>query len=170
VHKNFRELLAALNAHKVKYLIVGGYAVSLHAQPRLTKALDLFVKADLHNAEAIMAALKDFGAPVDQLTIADFTDTGCFVRFGHPPEMVDIMPAILGVEFAKAWKKKVTTYIDKDGDVSATYISKSDLIAAKLAAGRPQDLADVAAIKEADAANLRANRKSKPRKTTRNTK
>jgi hypothetical protein len=49
---DFKELLASFNAHHVKYLIVGGYAVSFHAQPRATKDIDLWIKADPENAQA----------------------------------------------------------------------------------------------------------------------
>ena len=61
---DFKELLSVFNAHSGKYLIVGGYAVSFHAQPRATKDLDLFIKADRANAQAVYAALSSFGAPL----------------------------------------------------------------------------------------------------------
>ena len=49
--QDFKELLSAFNEHQVKYLIVGGYAVAIHAQPRATKDLDLFVQPDPDNAK-----------------------------------------------------------------------------------------------------------------------
>ncbi len=62
--QDYKDLLSAFNAHGVKYLIVGGYAVSFHAQPRATKDIDLFIKADAANARAAYAALASFGVPL----------------------------------------------------------------------------------------------------------
>ncbi len=61
---DYRELLSALNAHRVRYLIAGAYAVGIHAQPRATKDLDILVKADAENARAVFAALAEFGTPL----------------------------------------------------------------------------------------------------------
>jgi hypothetical protein len=66
---DFKKLLSVFNAHSVKYLVVGGYAVSFHAQPRATKDLDLFLKADPANAKATYAALASFGAPSPTLPL-----------------------------------------------------------------------------------------------------
>jgi hypothetical protein len=94
MHNDFKELLSILNAEAVRYLIVGGYAVSLHAQPRATKDLDLFIKADPANAAALYRALAKFGAPLEGLTPQDFAESGSFFRMGTPPVMVDILPDI----------------------------------------------------------------------------
>jgi hypothetical protein len=101
---DFKELLSLFNAHSVKYLIVGGYAVSLHAQPRATKDLGLFIKADQANAKAIYAALASFGAPIESINIEDLSDPGKFIRFGREPVAVDILPSLDGVVFDEAWK------------------------------------------------------------------
>jgi len=76
MHSDFRDLLSALNDCNVKYLIVGAYAVAVHAQPRATKYLDILVKADAENAKAIFAALAKFGAPLQGMTFADFAGPG----------------------------------------------------------------------------------------------
>jgi hypothetical protein len=83
--KDFKELLSAFNAHSVKYLIVGGYAVSLHAQPRATKDLDIFIKADPANAQAAYAALASFGAPLSSITMVDLADPHKFIRLDNRP-------------------------------------------------------------------------------------
>jgi len=145
--QDFKELLSALNAHSVRYLIVGGYAVSFHAQPRATKDLDILVSADEANSKAVFAALAEFGAPITGLSTQDFTEPGAFFRMGTPPAMVDILPSISGVEFDEAWPRRVLVPIDEA--LTAPFIAREDLRAAKLAAGRPQDLADVAALDEA---------------------
>jgi hypothetical protein len=145
MYQDFKELLRALNAHNVEYLIVGGYAVSWHAGPRATKDLDILVRADASNSVALFAALAEFGAPLEGLAPRDFTEPGAFFRMGTPPVMVDILPRISGVEFADAWQRRVDVAVD-DG-LTVPFISRADLLAAKLAAARPQDLADVAALR-----------------------
>lgn len=144
--RDFKELLSVLNAHRVKYLIVGGYAVSLHAEPRATKDLDVLIGPSAENSKAVFAALAEFGAPLEGMTPKDFMEPGSFFRMGTPPVMVDILSSISGVDFDQAWEHRVEFPIDSG--LNASFISRDDLLAAKLAAGRPQDLADAAALGE----------------------
>lgn len=146
---DFKELLSAFNAHSVKYLIVGGYAVSFHAQPRATKDLDILIKADPANAEATFAALLSFGAPLGSIHVEDLAHPAKFIRFGHPPIAVDIFSGIDGVDFDGAWERRVEAIIDSESGLTTFFISKEDLIASKIAAGRLRDLADVEEIREA---------------------
>lgn len=145
---DFKELLSVFNSRRIRYLLIGGYAVSLHAQPRATKDLDLLVSPDLENAKALYAALTEFGAPLTGIKAEDFTEPDMFFRMGTPPFMVDILPAVKGVDFDRAWERRTDIEIDAESGLRAPVISILDLIAAKLAAGRPQDLADVAALRE----------------------
>jgi hypothetical protein len=147
---DFKELLSVFNSRKIRYLLIGGYAVSLHAQPRATKDLDLLVSPDAGNARALYAALAEFGAPLEGIKAADFMEPDMFFRMGTPPLMVDILPAIKGVDFNSAWERRNNIEIDAESGLRASVISSSDLIAAKLAAGRPQDLVDVAALRETE--------------------
>jgi predicted nucleotidyltransferase len=158
---DFKELLSVLNKRKVKYLLIGGYAVSLHAQPRTTKDLDLFVGPDARNARALYDALAYFGAPVRKLKPSAFMKPGLFFRIGQAPLMVDILPAIQGIEFKEAWKNRVEIEIDSASGLRAFVISSADLIATKLAAGRPQDLADVAALRRVRQSAQGARRKKR---------
>jgi predicted nucleotidyltransferase len=159
--QDFKELLSAFHAHSVKYLIVGGYAVSFHAQPRATKDIDLFIKADVANAKATYAALASFGASLDKIRMEDLADPRNFIRFGLEPVAVDILPSIDGVEFDAAWERRVEGIIDPQSGLKAFFISKDDLIASKLAAGRMRDLADVEEIREAtESQRLQAQKKS----------
>ena len=153
--RDFKELLSVFDAHGVKYLVVGGYAVSFHAQPRATKDLDLFIKADADNAAAVYRALSRFGAPLEGLKVEDFMEPETFFRMGQPPLMVDILPEIKGVDFDHAWERRVRVPIDADSVLEALFIGRDDLIAAKLAAGRPQDLADVVALRGAEGQDAR---------------
>jgi Nucleotidyl transferase of unknown function (DUF2204) len=147
---DFKELLSILNGQNVRYLIVGGYAVSLHAQPRATKDIDVLLKADAENAKAVYAALAKFGAPLEGVTSEDFMEPGKFFRMGRAPVMVDILTEISGIEFDAAWQRRVDAVVDPETGLKASFISREDLITAKLAAGRPQDIADVDALRRAD--------------------
>jgi len=147
--QDFKELLFAFNEHRVKYLIVGGYAVAFHAQPRATKDLDLFVQPSTQNAKAVFAALTKFGAPLGGLRAEDLIDPNSFFRMGTAPQMIEILPRISGVDFDQAWEHRIETVIDEQTNLKAFVISADDLIANKLAFGRPYDLADADAIKTA---------------------
>jgi len=150
-NRDFNELLSSFSAHGVKYLIVGGYAVALHAQPRATKDLDLFIRQDAENARAVFAALVQFGAPVLNLKPEDLVEAGSFFRIGIAPLMIEIFSGIDGIEFDHAWQNRVEVLIDESSGLKASFISCSDLIQSKLASGRPQDIADVEAIRAAQA-------------------
>jgi hypothetical protein len=141
--QDYKDLLSVFRAQNVKYLIVGGYAVSFHGQPRGTKDMDLFIKADPENARATYAALAEFGAPLEGITVEDLADPKQFIRFGKEPVAVDILPGIDGVDFDAAWERRVEGVIDPASGLGAWFISREDLTAAKLAAGRLRDLADV---------------------------
>lgn len=149
MYQDYKDLLSAFHAHGVKYLVVGGFAVIYHAQPRFTKDMDLFIKADLENAKATYAALTGFGASLQGIRAEEFTDRHSFFRFGREPKGFDILPAIPGVDFDTAWERRVETVIDPASGLKANFISAADLIASKLASGRPQDIADADAIRKA---------------------
>lgn len=146
--KDQRDILMALNAHGVKYLVVGGHAVSIHAEPRGTKDLDVFIKADGENSRAVFAALADYGAPLAGMSPADFNDKPTTVfQMGVPPARIDILQGIAGVEFEEAWEDRVESLLDDQ--TPAHVISREHLIQNKLAVGRFQDLADVEKLREA---------------------
>jgi hypothetical protein len=140
MNSDFRDLLSLFNAHKVRYLVVGGYAVMKYTEPRFTKDLDLGIEASPKNARAVFKALREFGAPMANLTEADFANQGSFYQIGRPPTRVDVLMSIEGVHFADAWRARVKTEVD---GVFTHVISRNDLIANKRAAGQPQDLIDV---------------------------
>jgi len=149
MYQDYKDLLSAFHAHGVKYLIVGGYAVIFYAQPRFTKDIDLFIKADAPNAQATYDALAEFGAPLPGIRPEDFADRSSFFRFGRDPRGFDILPDLPGVDFDAAWERRVEGVIDAATGFKAFFISKDDLIAAKLASGRIRDLADVEDIRAA---------------------
>lgn len=144
--EDLKELLRAFNAHAVKYLVVGGYAFGVHAEPRATKDLDLFIRSDEENGEAVFRALAQYGVPLGGLSPADFAD-GSIFQIGQPPARVDILQHIDGITFDEAWEHRIEGAID--GEVAAGVISKDDLILNKLASGREQDLIDVKVLRAA---------------------
>jgi len=149
MYQDYKDLLSVFNAHGVRYLIVGAYAVIFHAQPRFTKDIDLFIQADPANAKATYAALAAFGAALEGIRPQDFAERGSFFRFGRDPHGFDILPEIPGVDFDAAWERRVEGDIDPESGIKAFFISAPDLIASKLAAGRPQDIADAEAVRKA---------------------
>jgi len=146
-NSEFRELLNLFEKHKTRYLVVGGYAVMKYSEPRFTRDLDVWIATDPDNAHSVYAALKEFGAPLTNLTADDFTHQEYFYQMGRPPLRVDIMMSIPGVEFEEAWKNR--EIVELDGR-KIPFISRSDLIRAKKASGRPQDKIDIDKLKEAE--------------------
>lgn len=146
---DFCDLLSAFYACNVKYLIIGGWAVSIHAQPRATQDIDIFVSSDKANLEAVYEALLQFGAPLKNVNKSQFLEPGTYFRFDAPPRQIDVFPGIPGVQFEACWPKRVEVHLDCEGLPSANIMSAEDLIAAKIASGREQDLADAQAIRRA---------------------
>lgn len=144
---DFKELLKLFEKHKIRYLVVGGYAVMKYSEPRFTKDLDVFIATDQENAKSVYLALKEFGAPLENLSSDDFAHEGYFYQMGRPPLRVDIMMSIPGIEFDVAWKNRELVEFD---DLKLFFISRSDLIKAKDASGRPQDKIDVEKLKKAE--------------------
>lgn len=136
---HFTELLRSLNAHKVEFLIVGGYAVMRYTEPRYTKDLDIWIRNSSQNAARVYAALAEFGAPLaaDGLTIQDFASESMVYQIGRPPLRIDIISKISGVSFADAW---VNRKREQMAGVSVYFIGLKDLIRNKEASGRHSDV------------------------------
>ncbi|MDM8529039.1 hypothetical protein QUF58_12640 [Anaerolineales bacterium HSG24] len=147
VNSDFTDLLNLFNRNHVKYLIVGGYAVIQHAEPRYTKDLDLWISTDNMNAVAVYNSLRDFGAPLAGLTEADFAEEGYFYQMGVPPMRVDILMGIPGITFEEAWKNRMEVEFD---NLLVPFMSRENLITAKRASGRPQDLIDADLLAQVD--------------------
>jgi hypothetical protein len=144
---DFKELLKIFEKRKIRYLVVDGYAVMKYSEPRFTKDLDVFIATDQDNANGVYSALKEFGAPLENLTADDFAHEGYFYQMGRAPLRVDIMMSIPGVEFDEAWENREVIELN---DLKIYFISRSDLIRAKEASGRPQDKIDIKKLKEAE--------------------
>jgi predicted nucleotidyltransferase len=144
--KDLKELLRAFNDHAVKYLVVGGYAFGVHAEPRATKDLDLFIRSDEENSEAVFRALAQYGAPLAGLSSSDFRDDTGF-QIGQPPARIDLLQHIDGISFDEAWENRIEGLLD--GEIRTLVISRDDLIRNKLASGREQDVLDVKKLRAA---------------------
>ena len=144
--KDLKELLRAFNDHAVKYLVVGGYAFGVHAEPRATKDLDLFIRSDKENSEAVFRALAQYGAPLAGLSPSDFMDDTGF-QIGQPPARIDLLQHIDGISFDEAWENRIEGLLD--GEIGTLVISRDDLIRNKLASGREQDVLDVKKLRAA---------------------
>jgi predicted nucleotidyltransferase len=148
------ELLAAFIRENIRYLIVGGYAVSFHAEPRYTKDLDILIATTPENARALFRTLGQFGVPLQDVTPEDFENKELFFMIGAPPNRIDILMGIPGIDFEQAWKNRVEADIE---GVTISYISREDLIASKRAAGRDQDLLDIKMLEQAGRFTQRRN-------------
>lgn len=157
------ELLVIFNDGHVKYLIVGGAAFIHHAEPRYTKDIDIWVDPDPANAQRVFDCLTRFGAPLTSVTAADFTNEDIFYQMGRSPNRVDILVSVSGLTFDEAWDRRTTA--DVEG-VPVPMLSREDLITSKLAAGRPQDLVDVATLRKPvrPASDFAPKRSRTPRK------
>lgn len=145
IQEDFKELLELFNAHKVKYLIVGGYALAYHGAPRYTGGIDIFIKPDNENAACILQALKEFGFGSVGLTEEDFISPNKVVQLGQPPVRIDIVTSISGVTWDDAFSECEK---GKYGDILAYYIGRKHYIINKRASGRKKDLADLEALGE----------------------
>ena len=140
------ELCASFITHKVEFLVVGGQAVIAHGYPRMTKDLDLWVQPTTDNGEKVIAALTSFGA-VPGVEAAAFERPETMLVLGREPFRVDILTDIPGVKFHEAWQRRTSVVLD---GTELPLISRVDLIKNKKTVGRPQDIADVAALEKID--------------------
>ena len=145
INKNFKELLELFNKHQVEYVVVGGYAVAYHGAPRFTGDIDLFVAASMGNAKRVLVALDEFGFGSLGFTVADFSSPGQIIQLGRPPQRIDILTSLTGVEWHNVWQSKAKADL---GGVDAWIINKENFVANKKAVGRKKDLADIEAIGE----------------------
>lgn len=141
--RDFKEFVALLNAHNVRYLIVGGYAVAAHGLPRYTGDFDTWIWLSKENAQRVLGVLDEFGFGGLAITEEDFSREDSVVQLGYPPHRIDLLTSISGVNFEDAWLRRLDVEIE--GEVVG-FIGREDLIANKRAVGRPQDLADVARL------------------------
>jgi hypothetical protein len=138
--QDFKEFIALLNEHEVRYLIVGGYAVAVHGHPRYTKDLDVWILTETGNAERLLLALEEFGFGSLGLTQGDFVTRDQVIQLGYPPNRIDILTSLEGVSFEDCYDSRATVELE---GLLVPFISLDDLRKNKRALGRHQDLADL---------------------------
>ncbi len=139
VEKDFEELLGLFNKHKVKYCIVGAYAVGFHGYPRYTKDIDIFIEPSLKNGQNIVKALSEFGFGSLKLVPQDFTKKGAIIQLCYEPVRVDLINSIEGCDFNQAWLCKAA---GKYGKYKVFFIGADELIKSKINTNRKQDHLD----------------------------
>lgn len=142
---DYEDLLKLLKKYRVKYLIVGAYAVSYYAEPRFTKDLDIWVEPSEPNAVKLYKALKEFGAPLKGIEAKDFTREDLIYQIGVAPVRVDIMMGLPALHFEECWKNRKRV---KFGKIYVNLIGIRELIKTKKELGREQDLLDVKKLNE----------------------
>ena len=145
MHPDFLDMLRALFDAEVRFLIVGAYALNVHTKPRATGDLDIWVDPSLENSHRVINALRDFGAPLQDVTAADFERPGVTFQIGIPPLRIDVLTELTALRFDEAWKDRVVLPV---GPFSVPFLGKQSLIKNKRAIGRHKDLADVEALEE----------------------
>jgi len=143
MNRDFVEMLSALSEVGADFMVVGAHAVAAHGHPRATGDLDIWIRPTDQNAHQVLDALKQFGAPISDLTLGDLSEPHTVFQIGVSPCRIDILTSITGVEFDQAWQNKVEIQVEA---VTIFCIGKQDLIQNKNVLGRPQDLADVSAL------------------------
>lgn len=137
--KDFKEFIELLNNYKVRYLVVGGYAVAFHGYPRYTKNFDVWIDLSYENAKAVMNALDEFGFGSLGLKTDDFLEKDQVIQLGYPPNRIDILTTLREIEFEDCYNNRVT--VDIDG-IDIVFIDIENLKRNKRSTGRSQDLAD----------------------------
>ena len=145
LNPDFRDMLLSLNRAKVDFIVVGAFALSSHGRPRATGDIDIFLRNSAENADRVIEALRDFGAPLNKISSEDFTSNDNVVQIGVEPRRIDLMTRISGVTFDEAWKNKLLVSVD---DLDVFVLSRADLLKNKSAADRSKDKGDIAWLTE----------------------
>ena len=141
---DFIDFIVLLNKHEVEYMIVGGYAVMAHGQPRFTEDLDIWIKPSSENAVKVIQVLKEFGFSLKGLSENDFESENMVVQLGYPPLRIDLISSIDGVTFDEAYKDKIFKNV---GDDKMNFIGLRELIKNKESSGRKKDILDAEQLK-----------------------
>ena len=139
LNEDYKDMLLALSDEKVRFLLIGAYALAAHGYPRATMDIDIWVMPSPKNADAMMRALQRFGAPLHNLTKEDLQKDGTIFQIGVAPRRIDIITAASGLQFEETFARSIS--VDIDG-INVHIPSIDDLIRNKKASGRTKDLAD----------------------------
>lgn len=143
LNEDYKDMLRALCAEKVKYLLVGAYAMAAHGYPRSTLDIDFWIMQSPENASAVLRALQRFGAPLRDLTAEDLQRDGTVFQIGVAPRRIDIITEASGLAFEEVFQRSQPITIE---GIEVRIPSIEDLIRNKRATGRTRDLADAEAL------------------------
>ena len=142
---DFRDLFSELCAAGADFIVVGAHAVMFYTSPRYTKDLDIWVRPSLANAERVHRALRAFGAPMADLSVADLAEPGTIFQIGIAPNRIDVLTSIEGVDFNDAWERRVQSSYS---GVAISLLGLDHLTTNKRAIGRPQDMIDLERLEQ----------------------
>jgi hypothetical protein len=143
LNEDYKDMLQALVDEKVRFLLVGAYALAAHGYPRATMDIDIWAMPAPDNADAVMRAIRRFGAPLHHLTKADLERDGTVFQIGVAPRRIDIITSASGLRFEDAFSRSMVVAIE---GIEVHIPSVDDLIRNKRATGRTKDMADVEAL------------------------
>jgi hypothetical protein len=143
MNPDFVDLLRALAGAEVRFMIVGAYALAVHGRPRATGDLDIWIDATPENASRVMQALAVFGAPLGEITEADFAQPGVVYQMGVPPGRIDILTELTALTFEQAWPDRIRRPF---GALEVDFIDRASFLRNKRATGRLKDLSDIEGI------------------------
>jgi hypothetical protein len=143
LNEDYKEMLQCLADEDARFLIVGAYAMAAHGYPRATMDIDIWVMPSRENAEAVLRALRRFGAPLRGLTIEDLQRDDTIFQIGVAPRRIDIITGASGLQFEETFTRSAKINIE---GLQIRIPSVNDLIRNKRASGRTKDLADAEAL------------------------
>jgi len=143
LNEDYKDILHALSDEKVKFILVGAYALAAHGYPRATMDIDIWVMPSPQNAESVLRALRRFGAPLNNLTKEDLQIDGTIFQIGVAPRRIDIITAASGLRFEETFQNSISVNIE---GIEVHIPSIDDLIRNKRVSGRTKDLADAEAL------------------------
>jgi hypothetical protein len=145
LNRDFIDLLSAFSDRRVRFLLVGGYALSFYGRPRTTGDLDLWVDSSRSNAQRVFEALRDFGAPLEGISSDDFSTPGTVFQIGVAPGRIDVLTSLTGLRFQDVWRRRRRASY---GPARIALLSESDFVRNKRKLGRARDIADAEEVEE----------------------
>ena len=143
LNEDYKDMLQALSDEKVRYLLVGAYALAVHGYPRATMDIDIWVMPSPQNADAVLRALRHFGTPLHNVTREDLQKDGTIFQIGVAPRRIDIITTASGLQFEETYGRSLSVNIE---GIEVHIPSIDDLIRNKRASGRTKDFADAEAL------------------------
>lgn len=140
LNEDYKEILQILLNNKVRFLVVGAYAMAVHGYPRATGDFDIWVEAASDNSQKVYKSLLEFGAPLSDIEEEVFAEKGIIFQIGVAPRRIDIITCIDGIEFEEAYQNKKEIKIES---LKVPFLSKPSLIKNKKATGREKDKLDI---------------------------